>query len=152
MAFKCDRNWLTADNAVIGEVDLTKNSVGLALDVSAITMSGLCLAHCLLLPLFVAILPMAGVLAEEEWIHKVFVITALPISGFLIVRGKCTIGRSIFVALAVAGLGLLMAGAFVEQFEAFETPITVAGALLLACAHLWRWTRHSHTETRGQSQ
>lgn len=125
---------------------MNKNSVGVALDISAITLSGLCLVHCLLLPLIVAILPMAGVLAENEWIHKAFVVTALPISGLLILRGKCTHGRMVFLALAISGLSLLIAGAFAEQLEAYETPITVLGALLLACAHLWRWTRHSHTD------
>ncbi len=95
---------------------------------------------------------MAGVLAENEWIHKAFVITVLPISGFMIARGKCTHGRTVFVALAVSGLSLLIAGAFIEQLEAYETPLTVIGALLLACAHLWRWTRHTHSENGQRFQ
>ncbi|MCI4643412.1 MAG: MerC domain-containing protein [Hyphomonadaceae bacterium] len=113
-----------------------------ALDASAITLSGLCLVHCLALPLMAAILPLAGVWAEAEWVHQLFVAVALPISGFAIWRSISLPGWKGFAALAVLGLALLIAAAFVEALHAFETPLTVAGAVLLASAHIWRWVNH----------
>jgi len=114
-----------------------------AIDASAITLSGLCLIHCLALPLAAAFLPVAGVLAEAEWVHKAFVAAALPISGFAILRSLNSPGGGIFSALAIAGLGLLVAAAFVENLHDHETPLTVTGAGLLASAHIWRWRLHA---------
>ncbi|MEZ5946697.1 MAG: MerC domain-containing protein [Hyphomonas sp.] len=115
-------------------------------DASAITLSGLCVVHCLALPVLAAFLPLAGAWSEAEWIHKGFVAFALPLSGFAIIRGLSGPGWKVFVSLAVAGLCLLIAAAFVEALHEFETPITVTGALMLASAHIWRWTRHTACE------
>ena len=123
---------------------MSRNSVAVALDVSAITLSGLCLVHCLMLPMIIAVLPMVSFLSESEWVHKLFVGAAVPISGYLIVSGNCSSGRLTFLTLAISGLALLCAAAFLEPLEAFETPVTVIGALLLAGAHVWRWKRHRH--------
>lgn len=114
-----------------------------AIDASAITLSGLCLIHCLALPLMAAFLPVAGVLAEAEWVHKTFVAAALPISGVAILRSWNSPGGSLFAALAIAGLGLLVSAAFVESLHDYETPLTVIGAGLLASAHIWRWRLHA---------
>ena len=48
------------------------------LDRAAIGFSGVCLAHCLLLPILSAILPFFGSLAENELIHKLAVLGAVP--------------------------------------------------------------------------
>lgn len=115
------------------------------IDASAVTLSGLCLIHCLALPLAVAFLPLAGVVAEAEWVHKAFVAAALPLSAWAITRSGHMKGRAVFVLLAVSGLALLVAAAFVEALHDFETPLTVLGALLLASAHIWRWRMHART-------
>lgn len=117
------------------------------IDVSAITLSGLCVVHCLALPLIAAFLPLAGAWSEAEWVHKAFVVLALPLSGFAIVRGLSGPDWKVFVGLAVTGLILLVAAAFVEALHDFETPVTVAGALMLASAHIWRWARHAHCKS-----
>ncbi len=109
------------------------------LDASATGLSLLCLIHCLMLPVVGAFLPFAGVLAEMEWIHKVLVLTALPITALAIIRHQNSkIGVS-FILPAVLGLSLLLAAAFVEQLEELETPLTAIGAVFLAAAHIWRW-------------
>lgn len=118
-----------------------------AIDASAITLSGLCVVHCLALPLLAAFLPLAGAWSEAEWVHKVFVAFALPLSGFAIIRGLSGPGWRVFVGLAVGGLLLLLVGAFVEALHEVETPITVTGALMLASAHIWRWSRHSRCDS-----
>lgn len=126
---------------------MRRSSSALAIDASAITLSGLCVIHCLALPLIAAFLPLAGTWAEAEWVHKLFVAVALPLSGFAIVRGMRSRGSPIFMGLAIAGLSLLIASAFVEALHEVETPVTVVGALLLASAHIWRWFHHRHNSS-----
>jgi hypothetical protein len=118
-------------------------STSATLDTSAIALSGLCLVHCLALPLMAAALPLAGVLAEAEWVHKAFVVTAIPISIFSMLRGRRDGGGAVFIGLASFGLFLLTCAAFIEPLHDHETALTVSGALCLATAHIYRWVRHS---------
>jgi len=113
------------------------------LDASAITLSGLCLIHCLALPVAASTLTVAGALAEMEWLHRSFVVAAVPLTAYAIVRGQRRAGHIGFSLAAMVGLGLLVAGAFVEALHDFETPLTVAGAIVLASAHAWRWRQHT---------
>lgn len=113
------------------------------LDASAITLSTLCLLHCLALPLLAAALPLLGAWAEAEWVHVVFVIIAVPLSGHALWRAHRLrrLPRAL-LALATAGLACLVAGAVEMVPGAWETVVTVAGSLMLAGAHLWNWSRH----------
>jgi hypothetical protein len=111
-------------------------------DLSAIGLSGLCLVHCLALPLLAAALPIFGAWARAEWVHGVFVAIAAPLSAgalWLNSRGEPR-PRGLYVA-AVAGLGLLALGAVGWPRPALETPITVAGSAALVSAHVWNWRR-----------
>ena len=105
------------------------------IDGSAIVLSSLCLVHCLLLPLMSAALPIAGVWAEAEWLHKSFVIAALPIALIALTSRQINLGIG---ALIVAGCGFLIAGAFVEALHDYEVQLTVIGAVMLAAGHAWR--------------
>lgn len=109
-------------------------------DVSAIGLSGLCLVHCLALPVLAAFLPMFGAWSHAEWVHLVFAAIAVPLTGLALWRAHRR--RSLPVVLrllAVTGLAGLVAGAFGP--EAMDTPVTVAGSLMLATAHVWNWSR-----------
>lgn len=110
-----------------------------ALDVSAITLSSLCLVHCLALPMLGALLPLAATLSEVEWLHRVFVLAALPITLLAIVRSRGSADAALFLVSASAGLVLLLLGAFVEPLHEHEVALTTLGASLLALAHAWRW-------------
>ena len=112
------------------------------LDGSAVGLSGLCLVHCLALPVAAALLPALGAWAQAEWVHVVFVAFAAPIAGLALVRPAC--GRAPPAGMLVlGGLGVLglAVGAFGPQ--AFETPVTVAGSVCLVTAHLWNWRRRA---------
>lgn len=114
-------------------------STDTTLDAAATGLSLMCLIHCLLLPVAGAVLPLAGALAEMEWIHKALVLSAFPITALAMMRhGKAMTALS-FMVPAGAGLSLLFAAGFIEALEAVETPVTVIGASLLAGAHIWRW-------------
>lgn len=111
------------------------------LDASALSLSGLCLAHCLALPLVAAASPLLAAWAEAEWIHAAAVASAAPISLFALTRQGSPRGGLI---LGLCGLAALAAAAFVLP-HAIETPATVAGGLILAAAHVLNWRgRHAH--------
>ncbi|WP_299324235.1 MerC domain-containing protein [Parasphingopyxis sp.] len=119
-------------------------TIAKTLDSTAIGLSGLCLAHCLLLPVGAAFLPLFASLADMEWVHRVFVLLAIPVSGLAIASALGTRGGRLFAVIAVLGLLLLFVAAFVEALHDVETPLTVAGGLLLAGAHGWRWFQRVH--------
>ena len=51
-------------------------------DPAAITLSGLCLVHCLALPMLSVVLPVLGAWAEAEWVHLLVIALALPLALF----------------------------------------------------------------------
>lgn len=104
------------------------------LDGSAIGLSGLCLLHCLALPVAAGFAPLLGVWSEAEWVHLAFVALAAPISAGALVLARPR--RPAAIALAATGLGLLIAALF---FHEAETLMTVAGGLTLATGHLVNW-------------
>ncbi|MFI8719380.1 MerC domain-containing protein [Stenotrophomonas sp. NPDC077464] len=116
------------------------------LDAGAIALSTLCLLHCLALPLLAAALPLMGVWAEAEWVHVVFVAIAAPITGFALWRAHRQHPLPALALLSASvGLLFLLAGAAGWPSHDAETPMTVAGSLLLASTHVWNaWRRHRH--------
>lgn len=113
-------------------------------DAVAISLSGLCLAHCLALPLAAGFLPLLGAWAEAEWVHWGFVALAAPVSLWTLTRPQAKPLSAVIVGLAALGLGLLVAGAAGYPVHDWETALTVAGGLSLAAAHLINWRRQSH--------
>ena len=120
----------------------TRPAFPISLDGAAIGVSMLCIIHCLALPLLVVALPALAVVAEVEWLHKALVLVAAPVSLFALTRLEGVQGRWLISALIVVGLALLIAGAFVEALHDHEVALTVAGALILSVAHIWRWRAH----------
>jgi hypothetical protein len=129
---------------------MSPNPLDATLDASAIGLSGLCLAHCLLLPVAAALLPALAAAAEAEWLHLAFAASALPIAGLALARAhrRRPLPPALW-ALAAAGLCGLAAGAVGWPAHALETPLTVAGSLALAAAHLWNWRLRPHARCAG---
>ncbi|MEM8618006.1 MAG: MerC domain-containing protein [Pseudomonadota bacterium] len=110
-----------------------------AIDGVAISLSSLCLIHCLILPILSASLPsIVGMWAEAEWLHKSFVVAALPFALIAFLSDRATLPIRLLIAV---GYALLVAGAFYEPLHDHEVSLTVAGGLLLASGHAWRWLR-----------
>jgi hypothetical protein len=112
------------------------------LDASAVGLSGLCLAHCLALPVAAAFLPVLGTWAEAEWVHLAFLVAAVPISITALARSGGW-RAPVVLGLALIGIGLLMSGALFAN-EGAELAMTVAGGLALATAHTLNWRRLGH--------
>ncbi len=119
------------------------------IDIMAISASGLCLLHCLALPFLASLLPLLTGIADNEWIHKFFVIVALFATGFALLRSKPGRDRVIFAALATVGAALLFASAYIHALHDIERPLTIVGALLLASAHLFRWRCHTSPHSKS---
>lgn len=113
-------------------------------DMAAIGLSGLCIIHCLALPLAAASLPLLGVWADAEWAHWLFVGLAAPVSLIALARPSRRGLHLAPLALALLGLSGLLAGVLGWPAETAETGVTVAGSLLLAAAHLLNRRRQRH--------
>lgn len=110
-------------------------------DFSAATLSILCLLHCVTLPFLTPLLPLAGHLAGNESIHRALVWVAVPVSLTVSLTTLFTQKRRRALILAITlwgGLSMLIA-ALTEPFADYERPLTIAGSLTLAAAHLWHW-------------
>ena len=117
-------------------------SVQGAVDISAVSLSGLCMLHCLALPLVLSVLPATMHSLQSEIIHQVLVALAAPlaVSAAWAVRRQKQAGMIIsLLSLGVLGLTL---GAFVEPLHDFETILTVSGAFFLSVGHILRWSIH----------
>jgi len=109
----------------------------------------LCLVHCLALPIAIAALPaLSRVLALPENIHAWLLLLAVPASSLALFGGGFGRERRSLLVLGATGIALLASGALVFGASAAETPVTVAGSLMLAFAHLSNWrlrhARHRH--------
>ena len=121
------------------------------LDIYAVGMCTLCLVHCVVLPLMTTLLPLAGLISEDEMVHRLLVLLAAPATLWLVYKALLVKRSSAFVFMALTGLSLLLVAAFVETLSRFETPLTLVGATVLGFAHLQRWFQHRRFR-RSQTQ
>ena len=119
-------------------------------DSSAVGLSGLCLAHCLALPIAAAGLPALGAVAKAEWVHILFLFVALPLSVIALWRRPDSFKDIAIMLLAVAGLALLTAGAFPAHWPDLDEQLTILGSVSLVTAHIWnRWSAGSRATGRS---
>ncbi len=111
------------------------------LDLYAASMCTLCLVHCIVLPLTGTLLPIAGLISEDELVHKILVLMAAPATLWLVYKTAIQKQNSLFIYLAITGLALLLIAAFVETLARYEVPLTVVGATVLGASHVQRWLR-----------
>ncbi|MDE0040357.1 MAG: MerC domain-containing protein [Gammaproteobacteria bacterium] len=111
------------------------------LDLAAVGLSTLCVLHCVALPVLVALMPVVGQAAQNELVHRVLVVLAVPVSLRVIWKTRPVNDNRLFVGAALLGLALLLLGAFVEAVSRFEEPVTIAGGVVLGSAHIWHWMR-----------
>jgi hypothetical protein len=103
----------------------------------AIAASSICLAHCLLLPVLLALSPsLSRIFNLPEEFHLAMVMLAIPVSAIAIGRGYRHHGILAPAFVAAAGLIGLVVGAAAQLDIVMETGITVLGSCLLAGAHI----------------
>jgi hypothetical protein len=119
------------------------------LDQLGMTLSALCLIHCLLVPVAAALTPLiARSLTLPEWVHLALLSTALPVAIAALGQGWRRHSAPRIAALGALGLLLLAGGIAAHEGwlggtkGAWLDPVlTSLGALLLGSAHWRNWRR-----------
>ncbi len=108
------------------------------LDKLGVSASVLCLIHCLALPILIPLVPALGLMGHDE-VHTLLLIPIVTLAGFGILPGFLR-HRSHFVLFAaMTGIVLCATAVGAEVFfdlHALDMPLSVAGGLCLASAHL----------------
>lgn len=117
-----------------------------ALDKAAVALSGLCLVHCLALPLVLAVLPFLNELVADH-LHAPMLLLVIPVSVLAFASGFRRHRRGGVLAFGALGLALLVLGGTVAHSRyglAADRALTIAGSLLLAVTHFCnsRLSRH----------
>ncbi len=117
-------------------------------DKFAVSLSLLCLAHCLILPITLVLLPSLAVL-ESEAFHISMICIVIPTSLYALSVGCKQHKRHLLLGFGIAGITLLILavvlaettkGAYGEKF------LTVVGACLVATGHIYNfWLCKKHT-------
>lgn len=104
------------------------------LDRIAITLSGLCLVHCLATAVLLALLSAAGSALGNPLIHEVGLSLAMLLGAIALGRGVHEHGFMLPGAVGALGLGV-MAGALSLPHDGGEALFTVIGVGILALGH-----------------
>ena len=108
-------------------------------DKTAISLSMICLAHCLLLPSFLVILSGYITLSyDNEFIHYLLLFIAIPVSIYALITGAKNHSNFTFLVMGIVGIiSLIFAVTMgVELWdESGEIVFTSIGASLVAFSH-----------------
>lgn len=116
------------------------------LDNAAVALSGLCLLHCLALPMLIAVLPFLGQFGAGHF-HSQMLIAVVPVSIIAFALGFRRHHSRSVVAWGGVGVLLLMVGGTIAHGSygiVADRLLTICGALILAAAHYFnnRFSRH----------
>lgn len=114
---------------------MTKTTV---IDRAGITISALCLVHCIGLPILASLSPVLGLLAENESVHKALVLLAIIPAALSFVPNRAYKFTPLISSFGFFGVVALLVSAFFEPLHDYETVLTVIGASALSAAHLIR--------------
>lgn len=110
------------------------------LDSIAVVLSGICMLHCLALPLLLTLFPLLNVsLLSETVFHLIMLVVILPISVVALTIGCRQHKDRLTLILGVMGLSILTIMAFGGHFLfglTGERLVTSLGGLILASAHI----------------
>lgn len=112
----------------------------------AVILSGLCLVHCLALPVLVAVLPFLSELSAGH-LHAELLVIVIPISVLAFAMGFRRHRNRTIVGLGIAGMAVLaIGGTYVHNRYGLgaDRALTIAGSLILAIAHFYNSRRSRH--------
>jgi hypothetical protein len=107
------------------------------LDRVAITLSGLCLVHCLLLPAIIVVLPLVSQFSETHF-HAQMLIVVVPVSLFAFGFAYRRHGNKAVIAWGIAGIAIMFVGGTVAHANygiLADSLLTMAGSVILATSH-----------------
>ncbi|WP_420606867.1 MerC domain-containing protein [Novosphingopyxis sp.] len=103
-------------------------------DRAAMTLSGLCLVHCIATAFFIAAAASIGGLLGAEWVHEFGLAIAIALGAVGLGQGVLRHGYVMPVAIGSLGLGI-MAGALSLPHGGMEVIYTILGVSILALGH-----------------
>lgn len=126
----------------IASTDVTRDKKRfLGWDGMGMTASGLCVAHCVLTPLLLFAVPVAGLaVLENELIHKALVAAVIAVGTLAFIPGLRLHGKYHLLPLVLLGVGSLLFAAFGAEAlwgETGETVFTMSGGALMIYSH-WK--------------
>ena len=108
-------------------------------DKTAISLSMICLVHCLVLPSFLVILSGYFTLSyENELVHYLLLLIAIPLSFYALVNGARNHSNFMYLMMGIVGISSLIFAVTmgVELWnESGEIVFTTIGASLVAFSH-----------------
>lgn len=118
------------------------------LDLAGVILSGICLVHCTLLPVLLALLPFLGAHYEaDERLHLLVTILVVPVAMLALLSGYRRHRLMWVPILGLIGLALILAAPALHETlgHTLEGVVTALGGLGLISAHLVNWRNlHSH--------
>ena len=108
-------------------------------DKFAVGLSLACVLHCFFVPSFLILT--SGVLSislDNEFVHKLLVLVAVPISSFALIKGYKYHKTSSFLSYGILGLVALILAVVLGESnlgELGEKGLTLLGSILVAYSH-----------------
>ena len=101
-------------------------------------LSGLCLVHCLVLPVALSALPWLGIVFEDEWVHMLFAAVAIPVAFIAFIPGFLKHHLKSVLFLGLTGVVLLLLGSVGHELVGHNVAhwVTVFGGVSLVSAHI----------------
>lgn len=122
-------------------------------DKAAISLSLVCVFHCLALPVLVSLFPSAMLaMLQDETVHFVLLTFVIPISVFSLTLGCHQHKKMPVVGLGLTGLSLLLFSAlFADAWggETMELIGTLLGSSIVACSHVLNFKLCRSSRTCG---
>lgn len=115
-------------------------------DKLGIAFSSACVVHCIMVAFIPLFVPALAQISHQPWVHVSVGFSILFTSPMAFVPGFKKHGLTWIMALAGAGLSLILLGMILEKTidsEQVSHGISIAGSVLLVFAH-YKNLRHSH--------
>ena len=100
------------------------------------TLSGLCIIHCLAGSLLLTVFAVSSGWLSHN-VHLVGLLLALPLAAVALWRGIRVHGRTGVALLGAAGIALMAISLMIGHGGVGEIALSIAGVSLLAAAHFW---------------
>lgn len=112
---------------------------------AAISVSVLCLVHCLALPVLLLLLPgLLGIFAQSEIFHAAVFLVIAPFAAVAFLIGYRCHRQPVPAMLGLAGLICLAVALIPGLGEEREYWMTITGSLVLVIGHLLNWAKRRH--------
>ena len=128
-------SYLTRLGAVVRAARGTRPLTALSGDQLAMSLSGLCLVHCVATTVFFAsVASVGGVMLDNHLFHEVGLVIAIAFALITLVSGVLSHGYMMPFGVGCFGLGV-MAGALSQPHDGSEIVATMIGVAIVALGH-----------------